>query len=165
MKQGTVSVLFGCHSVIHSIIVVVSWKKLYGKWPLPWQIICIFIHDIGHWGKDYLDDFDQKKEHWREGARLAGKLFGDEGWVFCAGHCSHSGVTRSQLYKADKYSWHIAPIWWLWINNVIEPKLTVNCSGNMDAIRKFKAMVKDSVESGEFRSTHSMYLDRKRKAI
>jgi len=161
MKQGTVSVLFGCHSLVHSIIVILAWKRLYRRLPKLWQIVCIFLHDIGHWGLDYLDDFEQKKDHWRLGASVAGRLFGDKGWRMCAGHCSHSGVSLSPLYKADKYSWYIAPMWWLWLNNIVEPKLAINCDSNMDAIRKFREMVKESIESGEFTSTHEMYLKRK----
>ena len=162
MKQGTVSVLFGCHSFVHSILVVMAWKKLYSRWPHLWQITCIFLHDIGHWGKDYLDDYEEKKSHWILGAKAADWLFGWKGYRLCAGHCSHSNETRSELYKADKYSWYIAPTWWLWLNNIAEPGLIVNCAGNMDAIRKFRAMVAESVESGAYGSTHEMYLKRKR---
>ncbi len=64
MKQGTVSVLFGCHSIIHSMIVIVAWVKWYGHWPEFWQIICILLHDIGHWGKQYLDNYEEKKNEW-----------------------------------------------------------------------------------------------------
>lgn len=71
MTQGTVSILFGCHSPIHSVLVLMSWKKLYRHWPRWWQIVCIFLHDIGHWGLDYLDDVNQKNKHWELGARIA----------------------------------------------------------------------------------------------
>ncbi len=159
MKQGTVSVLFGCHSPMHSIVVIFAWKKLYGSFPKWWQIVCIFLHDIGHWGLDYLDDYEQKKTHWVLGARVAGRLFGMKGRGFNAGHCTHSNWTRSDLYKADKYSWHIAPKWWLISNCFFEPKLQMGYS-KREAVKKFKQQVKESVESGEFKSTHSMYLER-----
>lgn len=160
MSQGTISWFIGCHSPIHSLLVVISWRKLYGSWPKMWQIVCIFLHDIGHIGLQYLDDFEQKRRHWWWGAKIAYILFGWKGWNFLAGHCSHSGWPLSRLYKADKYSWYIAPTWWLCWNNVVEPKLTVNCDSNMDAVRKFQTMVKQSIESGEFTSTHEMYLRR-----
>jgi hypothetical protein len=160
MKQGTVSWFYGCHSVMHSLLVLKSWRILYGSWPRPWQIVCIFLHDIGHIGLNYLDSMDEKCQHWQLGAWIARALFGTKGFAFLAGHCSHSRHPLSELYKADKYSWYIAPTWWLWLNNISEPKLTINCSGNMDAIRKFRAMVKESIESGEYTSTHDMYLKR-----
>lgn len=50
MKEGTKSVLFGAHSVVHSIMVIIAWKKLYFKWPSWKEIVCIFLHDIGYWG-------------------------------------------------------------------------------------------------------------------
>jgi hypothetical protein len=145
---------------MHSALVLLSWRKLYGRWPSLWQVCCIFLHDIGHFGLDYLDDHEQKKRHWELGAVVARRLFGEKGWELTAGHCSHSRRPQSDLYRADKYSWYIAPTWWLWWNNVAEPKLTTNCESNMDAVRKFRDMVKQSIESGEYVSTHSMYLSR-----
>jgi len=160
LKQGTISWLIGCHSPIHSFLVLRSWKILYGKYPKLWQIACIFIHDIGHIGLDYLDDYGQKKVHYELGACIGRALFGEKAYKFLAGHCSHSGHELSELYKADKYSWYIAPIWFLYWNNIVEPKLAINCSSNMDAIIKFKAAVKQSIESGDYTSTHKFYLDR-----
>lgn len=112
-------------------------------------------------GLDYLDDFEQKKTHWALGAVVARFLFGQKGFDLVAGHCSHSGYELSKLYKPDKYSWYIAPVWWLWWNNLVEPKLAINCCSSMDAIRKFRAMVRESVESGKFKSTHEMYMRRR----
>lgn len=159
MKQGTVSVLIGCHSPIHAVVVVVAWIKLYKKPPRFWQFICIILHDIGHIGLDYLDDFEQKKRHWILGAKIATRLFGQKGFDFVAGHCSHTGYPLSKLYKADKYSWYIAPTWWLWLNSFVEPRLN-NGSSTLDAIKSFREQVKKSIESGEYKSTHSMYLER-----
>lgn len=158
-KQGSVSVLFGCHSPIHSFLVVLAWRKLYKKFPSWWQVCCIFLHDIGHWGLNYLDDYELKKKHWQLGAEVAGKLFGDKGFFLCAGHSSCSGFPRSELYKADKYSWHLAPKFWLMSNCVFEPKLRMGYSIS-EAVSKFKDQVKESVETGSFRSTHSMYMKR-----
>lgn len=159
LKQGTISFFFGCHDPVHSILVVLSWRKLYGEWPRLWQIACIFLHDIGHIGVDYLDSYDDKKRHWELGAMAARHLFGWEGWRFLAGHSKHSNTPLSKLYKADKFSWSMAPTWWLWKNNVVEPKLKGGM-GNLQAIRDFRAKVKENIESGRFGETHEIYLGR-----
>lgn len=160
MKQGTMSVLFGCHSVIHSLLVWRSWRIVHGKWPKPWQVMCIFLHDIGHCGRDYLDDYEQKKHHWYKGSCYAFKMFGWKGYYLTAGHCTHSKERLSEMYKPDKYSWHIAPRWWLYLNCVFEPKLAMGYDTWKEAIDRFKEQVAKSVESGEFKSTHSMFLER-----
>lgn len=159
MKQGTISVLFGCHSIFHSFLVLIAWWKLYGKRPKTWQVVCVFLHDVGHIGLDYLDDFEGKKRHWELGAKLGKWLFGKKAFDFLAGHCRYSGQPQSDLYRPDKYSWHIAPRWWLFLNTIFEPKLSVGY-GRWEAVRKFKEQVRESVESGEYKSTHSMYLER-----
>ena len=158
MRQGTISVICGVHSPMHSILVLLAWRKLYGKWPKPWQIVCIFIHDIGHWGKDYLDDPEQKALHWRLGVRIAKKLFGSKGALLILGHTA-TGAHISALYRPDKYSWHIAPRWWLWWNCIVEPKIAMGYR-RWEAINRFKEQVRQSIESGEYRSTHEMYLER-----
>lgn len=155
MKQGTVSVLIGVHSPFHSLLVLISWRKLYGRWPKLWQAVCIFLHDIGHWGLDYLDDPEQKEKHWYWGARVAEFLFGDKGYWFTAEHC----LPQGELYKPDKYSWYIAPRWWLWLNCITEPKIAMGYS-RKEAIDRFKEQVRQSIESGEYRRTHDMYLER-----
>lgn len=158
LKQGTVSILIGCHNVIHSLVVLAAWYKLYGRWPKLWQVVCIFLHDIGHIGLDYLDDYEQKKRHWELGARIGRALFGQKAFSFIAGHCTESGYPLSALYKADKYSWYIAPRWWLYWNCLAEPKMARELPIN-EAIVLFQDMVRKSIETGEFRETHSMYLD------
>lgn len=159
MRQGTISVFLGCHSIFHSCLVLLAWKRLYTTWPKAWQIVCIFLHDVGHIGLDYLDDFEQKKKHWKRGAEIGHRLFGPKAFVFIAGHCSYSGYPLSDLYRPDKYSWHIAPRWWLFSNCLFEPKIAMGY-GRWEAVRRFKEQVKQSMESGEYKSTHSMYLER-----
>ena len=159
MTQGTISILVGCHSVIHSFLVVLSWKKLYNKFPSFWEFLCIFFHDIGHWGLNYLDDFEQKKKHWKLGADIAYRLFGSKGFLLVAGHCNYSGYPPSKLYKADKYSWYIAPKWLLFLNTIFEPKLRAGYS-RMESVRRFSAQVKESIEGNYYKSTHSFFLDR-----
>ena len=80
MKQGTVSVLVGVHCPVHAFFVTLAWRKVYGRWPELWELGCILLHDIGHWGLDYLDDPAEKAKHWELGAALARALFGQRGW-------------------------------------------------------------------------------------
>jgi len=136
-----------------------AWRHLYGGWPKPWECICILLHDVGHVGTNYLDNVEQKNQHWILGAALAGALFWEKGYELTAGHCKYSGIPESPMYKADKYSWLLAPTWWLWLNTIAEPPLRMGYS-RMDAIRAFRAQVKKSIESGEFAETHSFFLDR-----
>jgi hypothetical protein len=159
VSQGTISVLFGCHSIVHSYLVALAWKHLYRRWPKPWETICIFLHDVGHIGLDYLDNEKQKNRHWELGARIAKILFGTRGYSLVAGHCKHSGIQQSLMYKADKYSWRLAPYWWLYLNTWAEPLLCIGYSRE-DAIADFRQQVNRSIESGEFVETHSFFLDR-----
>ena len=159
MKQGTVSYLFGCHSIVHSFYVWKAWRHLYKKSPAAWETVCILIHDSGHIGKQYLDDYEQKKLHWELGARIAKRLFGQRGYDLTAGHCEYSGLERSRLYFADKYAWKYEPYWWAWWNAVVEPKLKMGYTLR-EAYTRFHAAVEKSIESGEFRSTHQLYLER-----
>ncbi len=119
MTEGTKSYLFGCHSfIMHPLCIIYAWKKHYGTWPNFKQIVCIFLHDIGIIGLDYLSK--GKKGHWVRGANLANDLFGPDAFYFCAGHSTGSGTTRSKMWIADKKSWLYAPKWWLHLNKWVE---------------------------------------------
>lgn len=121
MTEGTRSLLIGCHSfIMHPLMVLRAWRWWFGSWPRPWQIICIFIHDWGISGRQYLSDHKAKEGHWRVGALLAYKLFGYNAFMFCAGHTPESDYPRSDLWYADKASWLVAPLWWLWLNYRLE---------------------------------------------
>lgn len=158
MRQGTWSVLFGCHSAAHSIIVIVAWKKIYERWPNWWQFVCILLHDIGHWGKDYLDNYGEKKRHADLGAKVAGALFGDKGYELVAGHNAYKGENRSQLYIPDKYSWVIAPVWWLMSNQIFEPKLIRNGCGRRESAVMFKEAMAENMKSDFQEHGHDIYL-------
>lgn len=164
MRQGTVSILFGCHSILHSIFVLLAWRKLYNRWPEPWQVICIFLHDIGHWGTNYLDNLDEKKSHWRLGARISLNLFGLKGWKLVAGHCIYSGEPKSELYKPDKYAFLIAPKWWLYTNLIFEPKIKRVGISRWKHLKMFQEEVKKSIETGIFKSNHDIYLEQEKWA-
>jgi hypothetical protein len=121
MTEGTKSYLIGCHSfIMHPLMVLKAWKWWFGKYPKLWQIVCIFLHDIGICGRQYISDNDAKFGHWELGARLAGYLFGLKGSLFCAGHTPEFSGPRSDLWYADKASWLVAPLWWLWSNYRLE---------------------------------------------
>lgn len=158
MKQGTASVLCGCHSPIHSLLVLLAWHKWHRRWPAPWQIVCIFLHDIGHWGKDYLDDYEQKKKHGELGARVATRLFGQKGFDLIAGHNSYDDRPKSELYTPDKYSWVMAPTWWLILNTWVEPKLKRKGNSRRESALMFKQAAKENMEAGFPELTHEIYL-------
>jgi hypothetical protein len=139
--------------------VLKAWVKLYGKFPSWWELVCIFIHDWGHFGKNYLDDFEEKKKHWILGAEIARKLFGMNGYSFCAGHCEYSRFPQSKLYKADKLSWYKSSRLWSYWYQVFEPKISMGYS-KREAYERFMAQVTKSIESGEYKSTHKLYLER-----
>lgn len=159
LKEGTISILFGCHSIVHSFVVIKAWVTLYDRWPKPWELGCIFLHDIGHYGLDYLSDLEAKKKHWEGGANIAKRLFGQKGYDMVAGHCTYSEKKLSKLYRADKYSWYIAPVWWMYCNIYFEPLLAVGYKTNKESVDAFRANVKDSIESGKYTSTHEFYLE------
>jgi hypothetical protein len=158
MKQGTVSVLFGCHSPIHSLVVLIVWKKLYHKYPNWWQIVCILIHDIGHWGKNYLNDYEEKKRHSVLGANIAKKLFGQKGYDFIVGHNLYNGAPKSLLHDPDKYSWVIAPVWWMTTNTYFEPKLKRKGSTRRESALMFKQAMKENMKTGFKELGHEIYL-------
>ena len=158
MKQGSVSVLVGCHSPVHSILVFVSWCILYKRPPKFWQIICIAIHDIGHWGKDYLNDYEEKKKHSILGAKIAGKLFGQKGYELIVGHNLYNGAVRSELHHPDKYSWVIAPTWWIVTTTWFEPKLQRKGSTRKESAIMFKKAMKENMDTGFKELGHEIYL-------
>lgn len=54
-KVGTKSVLVGVHAFWwHPITVLLAWIELYG-FPNLKELVCIFIHDLGYFGKPNMD--------------------------------------------------------------------------------------------------------------
>ncbi len=160
MKEGTISLLIGCHQfIMHPLCVLIAWHKEYRSWPKFWQLVCIFLHDVGHWGLDYLTDPEQKKRHWKLGAYYAYKLFGRKGFFFVAGHVTRSGFPRSKLYIPDKRSWLEAPNWWLKTNSIFED------FGNWysENPAEWKNIVRENLDNGCPKGSHELYLERKHK--
>jgi hypothetical protein len=141
-------------------MVLIAWRKLYHAWPTPWETTCIFLHDIGHWGKDYLDDPEQKKAHWYLGSRVARRFFGHKGFMLVAGHCpKNSGVRKSRLYDPDKYSWIIAPVWWMVSNTFFEPKLIRKGSTRRESALIMKKAMRENAATGFEKTGHDIYLE------
>jgi hypothetical protein len=138
-------------------LVIIAWKKLYERWPTWREAVCIFFHDIGHIGLNYLDDFEQKKTHWKLGARICWRLFGDWGYWMVAGHCKYSNCMKSLLWKPDKYSYVIAPVWWEYWNALVEPKLRGDDSIR-EHVRKFRENVAQNYKRGYELDTHEIHL-------
>lgn len=154
MTEGTRSYLIGCHQfLLHPTFVLIAWIKKYKRIPNIWQIVCIFVHDIGICGRNYLSG--EKKGHWRLGAKIALNLFGGKGFLFCAGHTHESeNFPLSKLFWADKGSWLIAPMWWLWWNHYVE-------NFNAEQIthpRVWKEVMAENLLSADLRSSHDLFL-------
>lgn len=157
ISEGTKSLLFGCHQfVMHPLMVTLAWRKLNGRWPALWQLVCIFLHDVGHLGKDYLTHFELKKDHWRLGAEIAGWLFGWDAYWFTRWHSKSSNGDRWQpnkLFWADKYSWLIAPRWWLRLNDKVEG------FGKDRSLDEWLTTMRKNWEAGCPKGSHQIYLD------
>jgi hypothetical protein len=115
MKIGTKSLLFGIHQfILHPILVTVAWRKLYGVWPTLRQIACIFLHDIGYFGKEDMDG-DEGRGHPLLGGLIAEQWFGRQhgdlvryhSRAFAAAH----GQPESLLCVPDKLSILLYPRW------------------------------------------------------
>jgi len=171
MKEGTKSVLFGCHNpILHGIFVLMAWKLEYKAWPKWWEIICIFLHDIGVWGRQYLSDDDAKIGHWETGAHFAVWLFnfgplrfanlGGAPFLFIAGHApEESGYPKSKLWKPDKRVWLVAPLWLLWWNYWVE------WSNNSIGVTKpplWRKLVVENLKSIEPIGNHELYIQNRR---
>ena len=154
MKEGTKSYLFGCHQfIMHPLLIVLAWKVLYNQMPTLKQIVCIFLHDIGHLGKNYLTHLSEKEKHWILGAKIAKFFFGEYGFWLVYSHHARVEGGKSKLFYADKYSWLIAPRWWLRLNDKVE---------GFDKYRpldEWLKRVKENFENGCPKGTHDIYLE------
>ena len=154
MTEGTRSYLAGCHHFFfHPLFVLIAWVKIYRSWPKGWELVCIFLHDIGHIGTNYLTYHSEKKKHWRLGAYIAYRMFGRKGFKMVAGHTGSSGFPRSKLYLPDKHSWLEAWKWWLESNRIFEPQL--RCV----SVATFQEMIQKNIDGGCKRGNHDIYLE------
>lgn len=125
MNIGTKSLLFGVHQFLwHPISVGLAWRKCYKVWPRWNELIAIFCHDIGYWGKSDMDG-DEGQTHPERGAGIARKLViflsGDEKlasetyWLslyHSVHYAQESAQAVSKLYLPDKVSILFEPRWW-----------------------------------------------------
>jgi hypothetical protein len=116
LSEGTKSVLFGSHSVLHSVFVIIAWVKLYREWPKFWQFICILVHDVGYIGMNHITD-GTNLGHSLLGAKIGKRLFGQKAFNFIVGHsrkdAEQHNLPLSKLEAPDDYSWILPPIWLL----------------------------------------------------
>lgn len=115
MKIGTRSVLFGVHQFLwHPWTVGRAWRRLYGVWPTWREWVCIFVHDLGYWGKPNIDG-PEGRTHPEFGADLAGRLLGPKYGNLTLYHSREYskfyGGRPSLLCWADKYSVWCEPAW------------------------------------------------------
>lgn len=119
MKIGTKSVLFGVHQFIwHPLSVGLAWRRLFKVWPTWREWVCIFVHDLGYWGKPNMDG-PEGRMHPEVGADLAGRWL-DSGYervyhdltLFHSREYAKMMVeSPSLLCWADKYSVLCEPQW------------------------------------------------------
>ncbi len=152
MTEGTKSYLFGGHHFfLHPLFVLRAWKAIYGKQPKLWQVVCIFLHDAGIAGRQFKTG--DKRGHWQRGAYIAGVLFGEKGYLFCAGHTTESGQERSELFKPDKASFLYSPRWWLQLCHTYIDRYTC-CT-----LDEWLEIVRRNVAAGYERDSHDIYLE------
>ena len=160
MTEGTKSYLIGYHHfLLHPLWVLIAWKLEYKSWPKWWEIVCIFLHDAGVCGRQYLSDEQAKKGHWELGANLAYRIIlkhsktkAISAYLLCAGHCpGESGFDESRLFRADKRSPLVSPTCWLWWNYLIEGFKTTKP-------REWKKAVAENMKRKKPMGNHQLYL-------
>ncbi len=115
IKTGTKSLLFGAHHIlIHPIFVAAAWTRLYGFPRDPRLHLCFFVHDLGYWRLERLDD-EAGERHVEFGANLMGRLFGPPWRDLCLYHSRYyaqkQGEAISRLCVADKLAMLLEPAW------------------------------------------------------
>lgn len=114
MKTGLKSLLFGVHQIIyHPLTVLFAWIELYHKFPNYKELICIFIHDLGYYNCEKMDDENGQNHPQFAGNLIYKYMFKDANkdlyyMRLCLGHSRHYAkklnIPISKLYKADKLS-------------------------------------------------------------
>lgn len=135
IPTGTKSLLFGVHCFwLHPLFVALAWWKLYGFPNRKEYWVAFYVHDIGYWGCEKMDD-EEGEFHPLAGAELMHKWFDDKQrnldhhkWYdFCLFHsrflAKKYNAQYSKLCVADKYASILYP-WWLY-------KILGNLSGEI----------------------------------
>lgn len=113
---GRRSLLFGVHQFLwHPITVWRAWCRQYKRYPTWRETVCIIIHDWGYWFTSDMDG-EAGERHPEVGARLAGRMLGQEYHDLVLYHSRHyaraQGKLPSPLCWADKASILFDPPWW-----------------------------------------------------
>lgn len=136
MKIGTRSLLFGVHQFLyHPLTVGLAWRKCYKRWPLWWEWIAVFCHDLGYWGKPNMDG-DEGQRHPEFGADLTYFLVkfwsGDvdlawKAYTLSIYHSTHYAQSArkpvSALYLPDKMSVLFEPKWFYLLRSTLSGEI------------------------------------------
>lgn len=119
MKIGTKSILFGVHQFLwHPLTVGLAWRRLFKVWPTWREWVCIFVHDLGYWGKPNIDG-KEGRTHPIFGAHLASNLLDTGGsqayfdltLYHSREYAKGNNEEPSLLCWADKYCVLCEPRW------------------------------------------------------
>lgn len=118
MRVGTKSVLFGVHAfAVHPLLVGISWRILYRRWPRWSEWVAIFLHD-NYWGLPNIDGVEGKQHPARNAklARWLGGLYAEELVRFHSRTFARAASrSPSALCAPDKYSILLEPeFFYLW---------------------------------------------------
>lgn len=114
MRVGTKSILFGYHQfILHPLLVAAAWTKLYGFPFDPRLWLAFFVHDLGYFGKENMDDLIGET-HPELGAKIMA-IFGKKWENFVLFHSRYYsnrlGEKYSDLCVADKLAYLYYPTW------------------------------------------------------
>jgi len=170
MTEGTKSYLIGCHQfLIHPLWVLIAWRLVNKGWPRWWELICIFLHDIGICGRNYLSDDNAKNGHWKRGAKwslliidyldhIPYSVRGLQAYRLCAGHTMESDFPSSRLLRADKMARVVMPTWMMWLEYWFEIKKTGGLSPP-----KWKKELRGKLALNEPFHAHELYQRTRRR--
>jgi len=150
--------------LLHPIFVLMAWKLEHKTFPKWWEIICIFLHDVGIYGKNYLSDDEAKNGHWETGAYICSHIFlrlkrqttlRFKAYRLCAGHCpEESGFPESKLSRADKRSRLVAPMWWTWWEYWVE----FSSISSPEYVRRWRKAVAENLRREKPMGNHELYI-------
>jgi hypothetical protein len=125
---GTRSVLYGVHAFwFHPLTVGLAWHKLFRVWPTWREWVCIFVHDLGYWGRPNMDG-PEGRRHPEFGAQLARKVLGESYGQFTLYHSREyakmAGAEPSPLAWADKFSLWCEPRWFYLLRARLSGEIT-----------------------------------------
>lgn len=126
MLYGLKTLTIGFHSTIHSLAVIIAWRKIYHEYPDSREFISILLHDIGYlFQSDHYLKPPRTDNHPELGAIICGAFLGEKYMDLCLGHsreyAHRYNFKLSKLCYADKYALLILPPTILKLINIVEP--------------------------------------------